>query len=239
MKIQRAIDYIKLYHRDINEEILFDMLNEGRWEFFKSTGEYRTTIKFSTVVNKRYYDLNQGISKIFTVYANDVKIPMLQGDIIIDDDEWGTPTNAVTTSSTSNDRYWYVSNSAKIGIVEKLPNAITRDEKTTNYQSPSSIYEVTIHYEGIPRTIGTASDRSAFLWNESGDSSANAFTPSDTAVRATINYAIKEIALIPGANQDLKLAQEFQSKFDKAVKESRKHVKNRSRSTGNIVQTHF
>ena len=116
------------------------------------TGINKRTYLINSVAGKRWYDLDSEINKIDKVYFNDVKIPKLIGDPIIDDDEFDSPEDghdtalSTPTSNAENKRFWIFSNydSAKsnvktyrIGIVEKVTNAVTRDGRTSDYQSCS------------------------------------------------------------------------------------------------------
>ncbi len=116
------------------------------------TGINKRTFLLDSVAGTRWYDLSATVIKIDKVYFNDVKIPKLIGDPIIDDDEFTNPedTNdtalSTPTSNAENKRFWMLSNYDKgistvktyrLGIVEKVNNAVTRDGRTSNYQSCS------------------------------------------------------------------------------------------------------
>jgi hypothetical protein len=118
----------------------------------QETGINKSTFLLGSVAGQRWYNLDEGITKIDKVYFNDVKIPKLIGDPIIDDDEITNPedTNdtalSTPTSNAENKRFWMFSNydssnsnskTYRIGIVEKITNAITRDGRTSDYQSCS------------------------------------------------------------------------------------------------------
>ena len=110
------------------------------------------TLLISSVAGTRWYDLDAGIIEIDKVYFNDVKIPKLIGDAIIDDDEFVIPEDtsdaslSTPSSNASNKRYWsfskYDSSSStsktyRLGILEKVVNSVTRDGRTSDFQSCS------------------------------------------------------------------------------------------------------
>ena len=112
----------------------------------------KKTFLINSVAGQRWYDLDKTILKINKVYFNDVKIPKLIGDPIIDDDEFSSPEDtadtALTTpsSNASNKRVWslsdYDSNSTntknkRIGILEKVTNSVTVDGRVSDFQSCS------------------------------------------------------------------------------------------------------
>ena len=118
----------------------------------EKTGITKKTFLINSVAGTRWYDLNMNIMRIDKVYFNDVKIPKLIGDPIIDDDEFTNPedTNdtalSTPTSNAENKRFWMFSNydssstsskTYRLGIVEKVNNAVTKDGRTSNYQSCS------------------------------------------------------------------------------------------------------
>jgi hypothetical protein len=112
----------------------------------------KKTFLINSVAGQRWYDLDKSVIKIDKVYFNDVKIPKGIGDPAIDDDEFTNPedTNDATlstpTSNSENKRIWVLSNYAKdktvekvlrLGILEKVVNSVTRDGRTSDYQSCS------------------------------------------------------------------------------------------------------
>ena len=82
----------------------------------QDTDMINKTILISSVAGTRWYDLDTAVIKVDKVYFNDVKIPKLVGDAIIDDDEFTNPEDAsdtplkTPTSNSSNRRYWSFSN---------------------------------------------------------------------------------------------------------------------------------
>jgi len=118
----------------------------------QDTDMINKTILISSVAGTRWYDLDASVIKVDKVYFNDVKISRLVGDAVIDDDEFTNPEDAndtaltTPTSNSSNRRYWSFSNydsaansskNYRIGILEKVNNSVTRDGRTSDYQSCS------------------------------------------------------------------------------------------------------
>lgn len=110
------------------------------------------TMLINSVAGQRWYDLDASIIEVDKVYFNDVKIPKLVGEPTIDDDEFTVPDDdndtalAVPSAKPTNKRYWsfskYDSSSDtaktyRLGILEEVNNAVTRDGRTSNYQSCS------------------------------------------------------------------------------------------------------
>ena len=145
-------ELIKQHHPELSGrqyEIYIEMAAD---RIAEETGITKKTYLIDSVAGQRWYDLNMNIMRIDKVYFNDVKIPKLIGDPIIDDDEFTNPedTNdtalSTPTSNAENKRFWMFSNYDKgisttktyrLGIVEKVNNAVTRDGRTSNYQSCS------------------------------------------------------------------------------------------------------
>ena len=112
----------------------------------------KKTFVLSSVAGQRWYNLDASILKIDKVLFNDVLIPKLIGEPIIDDDEFASPADsadtalATPTANSENKRFWMLSNydssdsttkTSRLGIVEKVGNVITRDGRTSNFQSCS------------------------------------------------------------------------------------------------------
>ncbi len=112
----------------------------------------KKTFLLNSVAGQRWYNLDKSVIKIDKVYFNDVKIGKLVGDPIIDDDEFVNPEDTndtalnIPTSSSENKRMWILSHYAsdktaqkvlRLGILEKVANSVTRDGRTSDYQSCS------------------------------------------------------------------------------------------------------
>ena len=74
----------------------------------------KRTWLLNSVAGKRWYDLDVNVIRIDKVSFNDVVIPKLIGDLIIDDDEFVDPVDghdtalATPTANVENKRFWMV-----------------------------------------------------------------------------------------------------------------------------------
>ena len=145
-------ELIKQHHPELSGrqyEMYIEMASD---RIAEETGITKKTYLIDSVAGQRWYDLNMNIMRIDKVYFNDVKIPKLIGDPIIDDDEITIPVDSADTAlstpsaNASNKRYWsfskYDSSSStsktyRIGILEKVANSVTRDGRTSDFQSCS------------------------------------------------------------------------------------------------------
>ena len=168
MNKQQITELLRLHHRDVSNRQLEVYIEQSANRIAERTGGIKKTFLIGSVAGKRWYDLNHSIIKINKIYFNDVKIPKLIGDPIIDDEEMSNPNDASDTalstpsSNAENKRFWSISyydtsntqvttayddkdpttelthsKGARIGILEKVNNAITRDGRTSNFQSCS------------------------------------------------------------------------------------------------------
>ena len=118
-------------------------LNRAQADFCDKTELIKSTYTQDSVAGQRYYTLDGTILRITDVQVNDVSIPRLMGNPIVDDDEFDGQAGLTTGTASSNNRYWYISN-GRLGVVEKINKAVTRDGKQSNYQSISVVKEIRI-----------------------------------------------------------------------------------------------
>lgn len=150
-KVQ-IIEMLRLHHPTISNTQAELYIEISADKIAEQTGVTKKTFLINSVAGQRWYDLDSTIMKINKVYFNDVSIPKLIGDPLIDDDEITSPNDgsdtalATPTSVASNKRMWMLSDydiakdsskSKRLGIVEKVNNAVTRDGRTSDYQSCS------------------------------------------------------------------------------------------------------
>ena len=86
MKTKEMLELIQQHHPHMGEVEAIKLLNRSKDEFCARTEIVKDSYTTSTVVNQRYYTLDTKIIKIKDVWLNDVKIPMLIGKPVIDDD---------------------------------------------------------------------------------------------------------------------------------------------------------
>lgn len=118
----------------------------------QETNITKKTFTLSSVAGQRWYDIDSTVMEVDKIYFNDVKIPKLIGDPVIDDDEFVVPEDAsdtalsTPTANAENKRMWMFSkydsssNTSKtyrLGIVENVVNSVTKDGRTSDYQSCS------------------------------------------------------------------------------------------------------
>tara|TARA_B110000196_G_C21067982_1_gene625938 strand:- start:463 stop:1224 length:762 start_codon:yes stop_codon:yes gene_type:complete len=150
-KVQ-MIEMLRLHHVAITSTQAELYIEMSANKIAEQTGVTKKTFLISSVAGQRWYDLDSTIMRVNKIYFNDVFIPKLIGDPLIDDDEITNPSDnsdtalATPTSVASNKRMWMFSDydsdkntskSKRLGIVEKVNNAITRDGRTSDYQSCS------------------------------------------------------------------------------------------------------
>jgi len=150
-KIQ-ITEIIKMHHPNLSGRQYEMYIELAADRIAEETDITKKTFTLNSVAGQRWYNLDSTIMEIDKVFFNDVKIPKLIGEPIIDDDEFVVPEDssdtALTTpdSNSDNKRMWmfskYDSSSStsktyRLGIVEKVVNAITRDGRTSDYQSCS------------------------------------------------------------------------------------------------------
>ena len=80
------IELIQQHHPHIGEVEAIKLLNRAKDDFCAKTEIVKDSYTSSTVADQRYYTLDNKIIKIKDIWLNDVKIPMLVGKPIIDDD---------------------------------------------------------------------------------------------------------------------------------------------------------
>ena len=87
MKIQELVDLVQQHHVHMGETEIIKLLNRAKDDFCEETGIYKKTdASLTTTADTRWYTIPSGLLKIEEVYLNDVKIPRLQGNPIINDE---------------------------------------------------------------------------------------------------------------------------------------------------------
>ena len=87
MKTKEMIELIQQHHPHIKEVEAIKLLNRAKDEFCERTDIYKKTdATIDTTADQRWYDIPSGLLKIEEVYFDDVKIPRLQGNPIINDE---------------------------------------------------------------------------------------------------------------------------------------------------------
>tara|TARA_R100000278_G_scaffold39955_1_gene35094 strand:+ start:911 stop:1684 length:774 start_codon:yes stop_codon:yes gene_type:complete len=211
------------------------------------TDASKRSIVMNSIAGQRWYNFPMEAIKIEAVYFNDVKIPRLIGDPIIDDDEFdnnakdntgtalGTPT-----ANVENKRFWIYSPykkhhegstteqkeaeriQARIGIVEKVNNSVTRDGRTSDYQSCSITGTTNIRVLGsfIPKPF--ASD----------DDATKDYVGPLSSIPAEFHEVILNGAIARGykdpTNFKSDMYQFFNNEFEMGIKEIKKSTRTRT-----------
>ena len=223
MKQLELIELVQQHHPGMGGTEIRKSLNRAQNDYCARTELIKETYVQNSIAGHRYYNLDDNILKIISIQINDVAIPRLQGNPIIDDDEFDGAEGLTTGASSSNERYWYIRNN-QLALVEKVNNAITRDGKTSHYQSISKVKEIRIY--AISQGTNFGSD----LTQE-----------SDLPIQFREGLAYKVIAdsYLKPDTLNGELSQLFMLKYMDSVKEGRKFARSGYIQTGNIRQTHF
>jgi hypothetical protein len=196
-------------------------LNRAQDDFSAKTELIKETYTQTSTAGQRYYTLDSQILRVSKVQINDVDIPRLIGDPIIDDDEYDAATGIGAPSSSTNDRYWYIS-SGRLGIVEKIAGVTTRDDKTSDYQSISEAKEIRIF------AISQATDFTT-------DSTEESALPSQFH-DALAYKVIAEGYLRAGVAQfNPQISQIFEEKYMTLVKDGKKEARSNYVSPGAAI----
>ena len=223
MKQLELIELVQQHHPTMGHTEIRKSLNRAQNDYCARTELIKETYVQNSVAGQRYYNLDNNILKITRVQINDVEIPRLQGDPMIDDDEFDGGSGLSSASKSSNDRYWYVSQ-GRLAIVEKVNNAITRDDKTSNFQSISVAKEIRIY------AIAQATDFGDDLTQQ-----------SDLPLQfreALAHKVISDGYLLP-PSVGMEAHKIFYAKYMNFVKEGKKFARSNYTQTGNIRQAHF
>ena len=253
MNKQHIVELLRTHHKDVSSRQLEMYIEQSGNRIAERTGGIKKTFLISSTAGQRWYDLNHSIIKINKVYFNDVKIPKLIGDPIIDDDEITEPNDgadtdlSTPTANAENKRFWMISDydsdasnrkNKRIGIVEKVTNAVTRDGRVSNYQSCSISGNVNIR---IYADTFASQFTSAAVGTDEDDAMLSIVGPLKD-----IPEAFHEI-LLTGAiaigykyppNLDMQASQVFEQEFEMGIRRIKKHERTKV-STGFIKPQDF
>ena len=253
MNKTQITELLRLHHPDTSNRQLEMYIEQSANRIAERTGGIKKTFLIGSVSGKRWYDLNHSIIKINKIYFNDVKIPKLIGDPIIDDDEVTEPNDgadtalSAPTANAENKRFWMISDydsdssnakNKRLGIVEKVTNAITRDGRTSNYQSCSlsgstniRVYADTFASEFASAAVGTDED-DAML------STVGPLKDIPTQFHEILLTGAISIGYKYPPDIDLNLSAAFEQEFERGIKRIRKHERTKV-STGFIKPQDF
>ena len=87
MTNKEMMELVQLHHPHMGEVEIVKLLNRAKDDFSAKTEMIKDSYTLTTVADQRYYDIDNRILKIKSVWLNDVRIPRLIGKPIIDDED--------------------------------------------------------------------------------------------------------------------------------------------------------
>ena len=223
MKQLELIELVQQHHPTMGHTEIRKNLNRAQNDYCARTELIKETYVQNSIAGHRYYNLDDNILKIISVQINDVTIPRLQGNPIIDDDEFDGAEGLTTGSTKSNERYWYIRNN-QLALVEKVKKAVTRDDKTSDYQSISEVKEVRIYAISQGTDFGDDLEQESDLPLQFREALAHKVISDGYLMPPSIGMEAHKI---------------FYAKYMNFVKEGKKFARSNYTQTGNIRQTHF
>ena len=92
MTTKEMIELVHQHHPHMQETEVIKLLNRAKDDFCAKTEIVKDSYTFNTVSNQRYYDIDNRILKIKSVWLDSVKISKMIGKPIIDDTDTGEYT---------------------------------------------------------------------------------------------------------------------------------------------------
>jgi len=245
------LELVQQHHPHMGETEIIKLINRAMDDFTVRTETLKRYADMgSTVAGQRYYpgssyedpfkknyiDGDTDVLRILNVWIDDVLIPRMvsvNAAMLIDDDEHESGDNQLATpASTSNERYWYPIQDVggvRLGLVENSTGSVTRDGKTSNFQSISeSGLQIRAHY--ISRCTHLVA----------GSGSGSTYIPEILSMfhPALISKAIAEGYKDP-RNQKFDAVQYFLTEYEDYVKKAKKEARSGSITTGIVVPHTF
>ena len=207
MNQKELIELIKQHHTDMGITEIRAKLNRAQDDFCARTEVIKRTYVQNTEAGTRYYPLDANILKITKVQLDDIYIPRLIGDPIIDDDEFDLAEGRNDVGTGSTDWYWYISNN-RIGIVEKVVNGITVNGKTSHYISVSTVKQLRLF------TISQATDFTTLM---------NFIPDLPPQFREALSFKVIADGYLRGETLSPDLHTLFMKKYELMVRDGRKY----------------
>ena len=217
------IELVQQHHPTMGYTEITAALNRAQDDYCSKTELLKTSYVQTSTAGKRYYELHADILKVTKVQINDVEIPRLLKMPIIDDDEWDDETGLTAASTSSNERYWYIDNQ-RLGVVEKANNAVTRDDKTSDFQSISEAKEMRIH------AIAQATNFATTL---------TMVSDLPTQFHEALSSKVIADGYLRPPNLNPNLHTVFDIKYKDYVKEAKKSARGNHGHTGHIMPVDF
>ena len=92
MLTKEMIELVRQHHPHMGESEIVKLLNRAKNDFCARTEIVKDSYVFDTVVNQRYYNMDEKIIKVKSVWLNGIRIDKVIGKPIIDDEDSGEYT---------------------------------------------------------------------------------------------------------------------------------------------------
>ena len=92
MTIKEMMELVHQHHPHLKEVEIIKLLNRAKDDFCAKTEIVKDSYTFNTVANQRYYDVDNRILKVKSVWVDSVKISKMIGKPVIDDTDAGEYT---------------------------------------------------------------------------------------------------------------------------------------------------
>ena len=92
MLTKEMIELVRQHHPHMGESEIVKLLNRAKNDFCARTEIVKDSYVFDTVVNQRYYNMDEKIIKVKSVWLNGIRIDKVVGKPIIDDEDSGEYT---------------------------------------------------------------------------------------------------------------------------------------------------
>ena len=227
MKQRELIETVQQHHPNMGEVEVRKLLNRASDDYCAKTELIKNTYKQNTAAGQRYYKIHDDILKIVELHVDDVLIPRMVGKPIIDDDEIASTNVLATPTSTNNERFWYIDH-GRVGVVEKVLNTVTRDDKTSNYQSVSEALEMRIY----------AVSKAPHLNEIDNSDDANSYDIPNQFHEGLAYRVIGMSYLLP-TTFNPNASSSFLALYEKSIKDGKKFARNQYRTTGYIAPQDF
>ena len=89
---KEMIELVRQHHPHMGESEIVKLLNRAKNDFCARTEIVKDSYVFDTVVNQRYYNMDEKIIKVKRVWLNGIRIDKVIGKPIIDDEDSGEYT---------------------------------------------------------------------------------------------------------------------------------------------------
>ena len=214
------IELVQQHHPTMGTVEIRTRLNRAQNDFCARTELMKKTYRQLTSPGQRYYSLDSDILKVLKVQLDDILVPRLIGDPIIDDDEWDGDAGRSDAGSGSTNWYWYISNN-RIGIVES--GSITISNKTSDFISITTEKELRLFTISQATDFGTALTQESDLPVQFREGLAHRVI-ADGYLRGEINPQLHQI---------------FMQKYEIMLKEGKKYARSNFQQDGVIKPTDY